>query len=88
MDKASRQRLKKHLRDQEHSAALRALPLAIAELDAMFDMLDVELPLEGCDHTRRLTQAWLVSRGHDVDSVFAWLDEHGGFFTGTSAALP
>ena len=79
MDKASRKRLKKLLREQERNAALRALPLAIPELEAMFDMLDVELPLKGCDHSRRLTKAWLVSRGHDVESVFAWLDEHGGY---------
>jgi hypothetical protein len=79
MGKASRKRLKKQVRDQERRAALRALPLAISELEAMFDMLDVELPIQGCDHSRRLTQAWLVSRGHDVEGVFAWLDEHGGF---------
>jgi hypothetical protein len=79
MDKTSRKRLKRQLRDQERRAALRALPLAIPELDAMFGMLDMELPLDPCDHTRRLTQAWLVSRGHSVESVFTWLDEHGGF---------
>jgi hypothetical protein len=79
MDKASRKRLKKQLREQERSATLRSLPLSIPDLEAMFDMLNVELPTKGCDHSRRLTQAWLVSRGHTVESVFAWLDEHGGF---------
>lgn len=78
MDKASRTRLKTQLREQARNAALRALPLAIPELELMFEMLDVELPLKGCDHSRRLTQAWLVSRGHHVESVFAWLDEHSG----------
>ncbi len=79
MDKPPRKRLKKELREQQRKAALRALPLSIPELEAMFDMLDVELPLKGCDHSRRLTQAWLVSRGHDVESVFAWLDDNGGY---------
>jgi hypothetical protein len=45
----------------------------------MFDMLDVELRRQDCDHSRRLTKAWLVSRGHNVDTVFAWLDDNGGF---------
>ena len=45
----------------------------------MFDMLDVELPRQGCDHSRRLTQAWLAARGYEAANVFAWLDEHGGY---------
>jgi len=79
MDKASRKRVKRQLRDQQRSAALRAFPLSVPDLEAMFEMLNVELPLHGCDHSRRLTEAWLVRRGHDVVTVFAWLDEHGGF---------
>ena len=42
-------------------------------------MLDAEIPSRGCDHTRRLTRAWLESRGHDVGRVFEWLDAQGGF---------
>ena len=37
-----------------------ARPLPDAALESMFDMLDAELPKEGCDHTRRLTVAWLA----------------------------
>ena len=74
---SEKKRLKQQWRDQQRKAALSAFPLPVAELKAMFDMLDVELPLQGCDHSRgnsrRLTQAWLMSRGHDVASVFAWL---------------
>ncbi len=66
-------------RDQQRKAALAALPLPLPELKAMFDMLDVEFPRQGCDHTRRLTRAWLESRGHDVARVFVWLDAQGGF---------
>ena len=78
MDDATKKRLKAHMRDQERKAALAALPLPIPELEAMFDMLNVELGANECDHTRRLTQAWLKSRGHDVEMVFAWLDTQGG----------
>jgi hypothetical protein len=79
MDHAQKKLLKTQWRDQERKAAMAAFPLPVAELKAMFDMLDAELPRKGCDHSRRLTQAWLTSRGFDVERVFAWLDTQGGF---------
>jgi len=79
MDKASRKRLKHQVRDQERAAALRAFPLPTSALEEMFEAVDADFKLLGCDKTRRLTKAWLLDRGHDVDRVFAWLDAHGGF---------
>lgn len=79
MDEATKKRLKSQVRDHQRKAALAALPLPIPELEAMFDMLNVELPVRGCDHSRRLTEAWLRRRGHDVEAVFAWLDTQGGY---------
>jgi len=79
MDEATKKRLKQEVRERERQAALRALPLAIAELEAMFDALGAELATQGCDHSRRLTQAWLIGRGHDPANVLPWLDEHGGY---------
>ncbi len=75
----AQKRMKAQWRDQQRTDALAALPLPIPELKAMFNMLDVEFPRQSCDHTRRLTRAWLESRGHDVEKVFAWLDTLGGF---------
>jgi Protein of unknown function (DUF2695) len=78
MDERSMKRLnaqnRRHLRN-----AAAALPLPIPELDAMFQMLSSELETRHCDHSRRLTRVWLESRGHDVQTVFAWLERHGGF---------
>ena len=45
----------------------------------MFDMLDTELPRQGCDRTRRLTRRWLEEHGYDAEPVFAWLGQVGGF---------
>ena len=78
MDHAQKKQLQAQWRDQQREAALAALPLPVAELKAMFDMLDVALPQKGCDHSRRLTHEWLASRGHDVERVLAWLDTEGG----------
>lgn len=72
-------RMKAVWRDQQRKSALAALPLPVPELKAMFDMLDVEFPRQGCNHTRRITRVWLESRGHDVAKIFAWLDTQGGF---------
>jgi len=79
MDAAQKKQLKTQWRDQQRKSALAALPLTVGEFKAMFDMLDVELPQKSCDHTRRLTEAWLTTRGHDVQRVFAWLDTQGGY---------
>src|SRR4029077_21091618 len=71
--------LKAQWRASQRKAALAELPLPLAELKAMFDMLDVELPRQGCDHSRRITEVWLATRGHDVERVFAWLDTQQGY---------
>ncbi len=79
MDKTRKKQLKHAWRDDERQRARAAFPLPLAELQAMFDMLDRELPLHDCDRTRRLTQAWLESKAHPVAAVFAWLDQLNGF---------
>lgn len=79
MDAEQKKKRKAQVRNQQRKAALAALPLPVAELKALFDMLDAELPVKGCDHTRRLTQAWLETLGHPVESVFAWLDTQSSY---------
>jgi len=79
MDKEHRKSLLKQWRQGERSKAFKALPLTPAELRKLFNELDVRLPELGCDHTRRITKAWLESSDHPVDQVFLWLDEYGGF---------
>jgi hypothetical protein len=61
------------------AAARAALPLSDDWMQAMFDMLDVELLLQGCDKTRRLTKDWLVKHHLAVDAVLTWLDNNGGY---------
>jgi hypothetical protein len=79
MDAARKEQLKTQWRDQQRNAAVAALPLPAADLKAMFDMLDVELPAKGCDRSRRLTEAWLASNGYDLESVCKWMDSQGGY---------
>jgi hypothetical protein len=79
MDKQYKKELKRQWRDGQRAMARAELPLPFDELKALFDMLDAEVPRQGCDKTRRLTRRWLEWRGHDIETVFAWLDQHGGF---------
>ena len=49
------------------------------DLQALFDMLDARLPIDGCDHTRRLTIAFRKNRSLPETRVLEWLDTTGGF---------
>lgn len=48
-------------------------------MQALFDMLDNELPKQGCDHSLRLTEGWLTSQNIPTDPVLAWLRDNSGY---------
>ena len=79
MDKDDKKRRLREWRESQRTAAHAALPLPDSEMLALFNMLDERLPSAGCDHTRRLTTAWLDSRQHAHGPVLQWLDDNGGF---------
>jgi hypothetical protein len=78
VDKQRKRDLKHRWRERQRTEGRAALPLPFDRLKAMFGMLDIELPHQGCDHTRRLTRRWLEEQGYDAEPVFAWLDQVGG----------
>jgi hypothetical protein len=79
LDKQRRKELLREVKRNEMAAAFDALPISNADFKALFDMLDVRLPQDACDHTRRLTVAFLQERSLPELDVLAWLDENGGF---------
>jgi hypothetical protein len=79
MDKRRKKEMRKRWREGQRAQIRAELPMPFDGIRAMFDMLDAELPRQGCDHTRRLTQRWLEDGGHDTEAVLAWLDDHGGY---------
>jgi hypothetical protein len=79
LDKRRRKELLREVKRKEMAAAFDALPISNADFKALFDMLDVRLPHDGCDRTRRLTVAFLRERSLAVDDVLAWLDNNSGF---------
>jgi hypothetical protein len=79
MDEVEKKARLKAWREREREAARSAVPLPDCDMEALFDMLDSRLPDAGCDHSLRLTDAWLAEKGHSVDEVHRWLDQNGGF---------
>ena len=79
MDKAYKKARLKAWRQDARTKAHEGLPLADADMEALFDMLDNRLQEGSCDHTRRLTEEWLRSLNHPVTDVTRWLDANGGF---------
>ena len=57
----------------------QSLPLSPAALRELFGMVDAKVSAEGCDHSLRLTLAWLKRRKLEPEPVIAWLNEHGGY---------
>jgi Protein of unknown function (DUF2695) len=78
-DKQRRQDMRHEWESRQRAAARAKFPLPDEQLRELFDYLRVEFPVQGCDRTLRLTEAWLNVRGLPVEPVVAWLNENGGY---------
>jgi hypothetical protein len=70
--------LKKAWREQERQKLIASIPMPHQDLRDLFDHLDSEGATE-CDHTLRVTTAFLQQRGLEVARIIPWLREHGGY---------
>lgn len=77
-EKKRRKQIVKDLRKKENDDALAAMPMSKSDLKGLFDYLDDALS-EPCDHTRKMTEAYLKSKGIATEKVFPWLDRYGGY---------
>ena len=78
-EKRSRKEALDRWKAEQRAAARAKLPLPDDQMKGLFDMLDVELPRHGCDHTLRLTVVWLKSNDLPVEPVINWLQNNGGY---------
>ncbi len=78
-EKRNRKEALHRWKSEQRAAARAKLPLPDAHMRAMFDMLDRDFPRQGCDHTLRLTRAWLIQHELPVETVVVWLNDHGGY---------
>jgi Protein of unknown function (DUF2695) len=78
-DKRSRKEALDLWKAEQRAAARAKIPLPNEQMQALFDMLDVELPRQGCDHSLKIIQTWLASNALPVEPVIAWHHESGGY---------
>lgn len=69
---------KRAWKEEQRALARKDFPLANDMLEELFEAVDSSLERNGCDHTLRLTRAWLVERGQPPEAMIAWLAKHGG----------
>ena len=77
-DEETRRRLRVQHKQAERDEWEAQLPLDLDDMSALLDHLDAELGDRGCDHTLRITEAWLGAHDHDVANVVAALRNMGG----------
>jgi hypothetical protein len=78
MDAEDRER-KRNWKAHERAAARAAFPLSDELLQSLFDAVENSVAHQGCDHTRRFTEQWLLVHPDRRDRVIDWLEENGGF---------
>ena len=73
-----RKALVREIAQRKRQEAESRMPLTKEDLAALFDHLDQALA-EGCDHSLRLTRAFLASRSLREETIVPWLGEYGGY---------
>lgn len=63
---------------RQRSAARDEFPLPAERLHALFEALNRELPVAGCDRTLKLVRAWCDRNEIAFPPVEAWLPNNGG----------
>ena len=62
---------------EDTKKAIEEMPISLSQLGQLFDHLDVKLE-NGCDHTPRITTAFLTSNGLSQKRILPWLQDQGG----------
>ena len=78
-EKQRRAELVEAMVQDETKKAIDRMPITFVELAALFDHLDEQLGIKGCDHTPKITKAFLESRKLDAGIIIPWLSEYGGY---------
>ena len=63
---------------EDTKKAIEEMPITLAHLSQLFDHLDVKLE-DGCDHTPKITTAFLTSINLSPQKILPWLHDQGGF---------
>lgn len=78
-EKRRRARLVEAMVQKDTEQAIEGMPISFSDLAELFDYLDEQLGGQGCDHTSRMTSAFLDSRNLNTAAILPWLEEYGGY---------
>ncbi len=78
-DKQRRKEKLLSLRQKQQENKVAQMPLSKNDLANLFNYLDEKLGDESCDHSLRLTQAYIESKGLPFEKVKVWLAQYGGY---------
>ncbi len=56
-----------------------AFPLNNDLLASLFNFVEMSVDTDGCDHSLRFTEEWLVSSAVVPEPVLNWLESNGGY---------
>ncbi|WP_211826667.1 DUF2695 domain-containing protein [Kistimonas asteriae] len=77
-EKQRRAALVQAMVDADTKKAIEEMPISLAHLGQLFDHLDTDLE-NGCDHTSKITTAFLASHNLKIESILPWLQDQGGY---------
>lgn len=78
-ERARRKRLKdQYLRDDQ-AASASLMPVDRAQLESLLAHVEDAVEREGCDHSRKATDAWASSHGVSLPALHSGLEEYGGY---------
>jgi len=79
-EKEKRKAIMQQLKIKTKAEFNDSLPISLASFKALFDYLDVELELNGCNHTNKITLKFLNESNFDnVQEIINWLEKNGGY---------
>ena len=78
-DKQTRKAMLKAVQRREMAAAFERLPISNDEFQSLFDWISEKLPADGCDKTRKITEAYIRTRSLPAKELLDWLDDTSGF---------
>jgi hypothetical protein len=63
---------------EDTKKAIEEMPISLSHLGQLFDHLDLKLE-DGCDHTPKITTAFLIGKNLSPEIILPWLQDQGGF---------
>jgi hypothetical protein len=78
-EKARRKQMKDAYLREEQASSAALMPLDRPQLEALLDHVEAAVEADGCDHSRRATDAWATAHRVELAGLHVALEEYGGY---------